>query len=327
MNPPTGRPDGPLVTIIIPTYGQERFLATTIESALAQDYDALEVVVVDDASPDDTPGIAARYATEPRFRYVRHAHNRGRVATYRASLYEHARGAYVLNLDGDDWLSDASYVSKAMALVGRHPGLALVFARIGIFHETTGTFEEHLANRGLPELCNGTDLFLGFADGRVSIPHLTALYRRDLAIEVGFYRYDVLGSDSISFLLLLPGQQAAFVDRVVAVWRKHGDNASRTRDPRQVIANFAVADVPARSAAARSVLDAAELTRWRRRMSARLGYRSIAERVANGHVLSALGVGAWMLVDRPGAAADVVSAFGRRALRSIRRGRARTNVR
>src|SRR5690606_6270355 len=103
-------PTAPLVTIMIPTYGQAHYLPRAIDSALAQDYPNLEVLVVDDASPDDTASVIEPYLEDPRFRYHRHVENLGRVAAYRDTLEREALGDYVLNLDGDDWLVDPTYL-------------------------------------------------------------------------------------------------------------------------------------------------------------------------------------------------------------------------
>src|SRR5207249_2051241 len=61
------RATGALVSIVIPCYKQARFLADAIESALAQTYRTIEIVVVNDGSPDETAAVAARY---PPVRYI-----------------------------------------------------------------------------------------------------------------------------------------------------------------------------------------------------------------------------------------------------------------
>ncbi|MBE6181195.1 MAG: glycosyltransferase family 2 protein [Rikenellaceae bacterium] len=69
----------PKVTVMIPCYNQENFIAQAIESVLMQDYENLEVVVADDCSTDQTGEIAQRYRSDLRYRYIRNAINRGRV--------------------------------------------------------------------------------------------------------------------------------------------------------------------------------------------------------------------------------------------------------
>ena len=100
INPSDGAPGSPVASVIIPCYGQAAFLAATIDSALGQSPSAVEVIVVDDASPDDTPAVAAAFGD--RIRYVRQP-NAG-VAAARNTGLALARGAFVAFLDADDLL-------------------------------------------------------------------------------------------------------------------------------------------------------------------------------------------------------------------------------
>lgn len=313
---------GPLVTIMIPTYGQAAILHTAIESALSQSYSNLEVVVSDDASPDDTEATVRRYASDPRLRYVRRGTNLGRVRNYRTTLVQDARGEFALNLDGDDWLCDDRYVADAMALVAASPDLALVFGRSKSYREEAGLLEDEATNRGLPPVCDGSDLFLRYADGDVSIAHMTALYRREIAVSLGFYEHDVIGSDSVALLLLLPGRKIGFVDRPVGVWRRHASNATWSSDLTSRRANFVVADVPALAAREAGAIDAQSLGAWRRKMSARLGHQAMADSIAHGRPGSAALLLMDMLRDRPlaalGALARLASHGGKRLLRAGR---------
>lgn len=307
-----GQLDAPLVTIMIPTYGQASILNRAIESALAQTYPNLEVVVADDASPDDTAVVVGSYSGDPRLRYVRRHVNLGRTRNYRATLVDEARGEFALNLDGDDWLCDKEYVADAMALVRADPDLVMVFARSTTYLQKTDTFREQPLLHGLSERCDGTELFLRYPESSVRIPHMTALYRRDLAVELGFYEHDVVGSDSVALLLLLPGRQVGFIDRVVGVWRYHESNATWSSDLASRRANFAVADIPARSAAATRELDAATLRAWRHRMSVRLGHQGMADSIVHGRLLSAALFAVVMLLDRPAAALGAIGRLAKR---------------
>ena len=73
----------PKVTILIPTYNQERFIDRAIASALWQDHPSLEVVVLDDASTDGAGRAARAWSHDPRFRYACNERNLGRVENYR----------------------------------------------------------------------------------------------------------------------------------------------------------------------------------------------------------------------------------------------------
>ncbi|HHO69012.1 MAG TPA: glycosyltransferase family 2 protein, partial [Gammaproteobacteria bacterium] len=62
----------PLVSVVITTYGQERYVGRTVESVLSQGIDDMEVIVLDDCSPDATSDVIAPYLEDPRLSYVRH---------------------------------------------------------------------------------------------------------------------------------------------------------------------------------------------------------------------------------------------------------------
>ena len=94
-----------LVSIVMPAYAAERFIAAALDSVRAQSMDDWECLVVDDASPDRTAEIAAAAAAaDSRFRLLRQPENRGVAAARNAALAA-ATGRYVAFLDADDlWL-------------------------------------------------------------------------------------------------------------------------------------------------------------------------------------------------------------------------------
>ncbi|MFC2106017.1 glycosyltransferase family 2 protein, partial [Candidatus Bipolaricaulota bacterium] len=103
------------VSAIIPVFNGERFLVEAIESVLAQDYDPLEIIIIDDGSTDNTPRIAAGYAD--RIRYVRQE-NGGPAAARNAGLL-HSHGEAVSFLDADDLWTPGKLMSQAAGLSER----------------------------------------------------------------------------------------------------------------------------------------------------------------------------------------------------------------
>lgn len=106
----------PLVSIIIPVFNDADVISNSIESCLAQTLTAIEVLVVDDASTDETAAIAARYADEDaRVTLIRQPTNSSAFQARRAGILA-ARAEHVLFLDGDDELVDrAAEVGLARA--------------------------------------------------------------------------------------------------------------------------------------------------------------------------------------------------------------------
>jgi len=90
------------ITIGITAYNAADTIAEALDSALAQDVPAIEILVVDDASSDETVAIVDGYqAREPRIELIRHSVNQG-VAAARNTLIQHARGTFLAFFDDDD---------------------------------------------------------------------------------------------------------------------------------------------------------------------------------------------------------------------------------
>ncbi|MGF1496342.1 MAG: glycosyltransferase family 2 protein [Elainellaceae cyanobacterium] len=96
-----GSGEQPEVSVIIPAYNTETYIEAAIASALNQTCTNLEVVVVDDASTDQTAALVAQIP-DPRVRLIRQSHNQG-AAVARNRALAAARGRWVAVLDSDDW--------------------------------------------------------------------------------------------------------------------------------------------------------------------------------------------------------------------------------
>ena len=120
--------DFPLVSIIITVFNYAHTVGTAIESALAQDYPNFEVVVMDNASTDDTPAVVAKYAEDPRLRYIRNAENIGLTPNHTEGLRQ-SRGAFVSFLSADDWLMP-TFVSRSYRYLQDHPDIDVLYTGI-----------------------------------------------------------------------------------------------------------------------------------------------------------------------------------------------------
>lgn len=153
----------PRVSVCIPAYNYARYLPAAIDSVLAQEFADYELVVVDNASEDETPAVLARYGD--RIRAHRNDRNVGLFGNF-ARCLELARGDLVKFLAADDWLHPA-YLAEAVALMDRHSSAAIVSGP-GFFVDgdgrvygvgTTSVFEPglvpgHVALRAQADLLN-----------------------------------------------------------------------------------------------------------------------------------------------------------------------------
>jgi glycosyltransferase involved in cell wall biosynthesis len=108
--------------VITPCYNGARFLAQTLESALAQTRLPLEILVVDDGSTDDSARIAESFGAPVR---VMRQPNQGESVARNTALSE-ARGSHVLFLDADDLLEPTSISRLTEVLTGRDNGVAIM---------------------------------------------------------------------------------------------------------------------------------------------------------------------------------------------------------
>lgn len=91
------------VSVIIPVYNVEQYLRRCVDSVLNQTMSELEVILVDDGSPDQSPAICDWYAEEDERVQVIHKQNGGLASARNAGLRQ-AKGEYIFFLDSDDWL-------------------------------------------------------------------------------------------------------------------------------------------------------------------------------------------------------------------------------
>jgi len=120
----------PLVSVIIPAYNAEPFLREAIESVLAQSYEPIEVIVVDDGSTDGTSAVAASFGGA----VTMVGKENGGVSSARNAGLEHASGEFVCFLDADDWFYPDNIAQKVSYLQS-HPDRGWVFARVEITDE------------------------------------------------------------------------------------------------------------------------------------------------------------------------------------------------
>ncbi len=93
----------PLISIVVPIHQIDRYLGICVESLLNQTYKNIEIILVDDGSPDRCPEICDLYASKDARIKVIHKNNGGLVSARKAGLLS-AMGEYVGYVDGDDWV-------------------------------------------------------------------------------------------------------------------------------------------------------------------------------------------------------------------------------
>ncbi len=109
-----------MISIIVPIYKVEKFINKCVDSIIAQTFKEIEIILVDDGSPDNCPQIVEEYAGKYENVKAIHKENGGLIAA-RKSGVEIATGEYVCFVDGDDWLEPDMYANIADAIEKHNP--------------------------------------------------------------------------------------------------------------------------------------------------------------------------------------------------------------
>jgi len=213
------------IDVIIPCYNYARFLPACVDSVLSQGGVDLRVLILDDASPDNTPEVGAALAQEgSRVEYRRHATNQGHIATYNEGL-EWIAGDYTLLLSADDFLTPNS-LQRACEVLDSHPEVGFVYGKV-IRWETgdpkpTYSSAHPVQASILPghvwieRLCHG-------GDPQTTSPELVV--RTSLQKKLGTYRPDLPHWADVEMLMRFAAHAAvAHVDCEQAYYRIHPTN-------------------------------------------------------------------------------------------------------
>jgi len=126
----------PVVSVIIPCYGQAMYLPEAIESVVAQTDPSWEAIIVNDGSPDDTAVVARRLVAVhgPRIRHIEQSN--ARVSAARNAGIRVAAGRYILPLDADDRLAP-TMLERTVAVPKAEPRVSVVHVQVMRFEGVT----------------------------------------------------------------------------------------------------------------------------------------------------------------------------------------------
>ena len=206
----------PLVSVIIPNYNYARFLRQSIDSALAQTYPNLEVIVVDDGSTDDSLAVLATYGS--RIRCVTQS-NRGVSEARNRGVLE-SRGGLLAFLDSDDiWLP--SKIEKQVRWLLSDP-------EVGLVH--TGCLEVDAAGRVLRKRLDGMEGWVAESMLRLQRPVILGGGSAVLVTKAAFNivgGFDPLlppAEDWDFYFRVASNFKVGFVPEYLLHYREHGSN-------------------------------------------------------------------------------------------------------
>lgn len=171
----------PLISVIIPVYGVEKYIAQCLESVINQTYKNLEIIVINDGTKDRSAEIAKEYAAKDS-RIKVYDFKNGGLSVARNRGLEIATGEYISYLDSDDWLDTKMYETLLETAMKNEADMV----KCGII-ETNGAAEEKITFSDVKIINNEQHkAFENYFKGILWTLAWNGLYKRELAKKVKF---------------------------------------------------------------------------------------------------------------------------------------------
>ncbi len=220
----------PRVTIGIPVYNGENYLAKTLDAILAQDYAAFEVVITDNTSTDGTEAMCRRYmAADKRVHYHRHSTNYGAAPNYN-DVYHRSHGEYFKWSAHDD-LIEPSFLSRCVEALDSDRAAVVAFTMFTSIDADGNPIEEGEPRPGLCSQDVATRVATAiypYIEGGVSDAAIFGLMRRS-AIDKTSLHGSYTGSDRTMLLELALQGPFHQVAEPLFLNRDHPDRSIRIR--------------------------------------------------------------------------------------------------
>ena len=216
MSNGTAMDTAPIISVVVPCYNQGHFLSAALRSVLSQSYKAIEIIVVDDGSIDDTEQVARSFGAAIRYVYRPNAgpssaRNRG---------VEESTGSYIAFLDADDWW-DPRFLQTLLDALLRMGGRGLAYCRQALVDASGVRLARPPINAAV-----GADPFRALLAGTMITADAILVDAPSLRAAGGFDE-GLRGHEDWDLWLRLArhGVPFVFVPRTLAFYRQHGQGA------------------------------------------------------------------------------------------------------
>jgi hypothetical protein len=227
---------GNLVSILIPSHNADQWLGDTIRSCLAQTWQDLEIIIVDDASVDKSYEVASAFS-DPRIKIVSNTERRGASAA-RNEAFRHAQGDFIQYLDADDLLAPSKIGIQVNALRDAEPGVLSSSSWAPFKDETSKSiFRPEAVWRDISSI----EFLIESWCGGGMMPVFSWLIPRDLIVKAGEWNEELTVNDDGEFFtrVLLAGSKIIFCGDAQGYYRKGtGTTLSGRQDPAALISAY-----------------------------------------------------------------------------------------
>jgi glycosyltransferase involved in cell wall biosynthesis len=229
----------PRVSVIVPNYNHARYLGWRVDSILNQTFQDFDVLLMDDASTDNSLKVLESYARRQGVRLIRNTRNSGSVFRQWEKGISQTDSQYVWIAESDDW-ADPRFLERLVCVLDENPRVGLVYAQSWIADtdfKITGnalcwTQDLHPTRWKSDYLNRGVDEIRDFLLDRNTIPNASAVLMRRTALEFSrpIHTDFRLCGDWIHWIRMLCESDVAYVADSLNFWRLNSSNA-RTSAP------------------------------------------------------------------------------------------------
>ncbi|MBR2089671.1 MAG: glycosyltransferase family 2 protein [Fibrobacter sp.] len=224
----------PLISIIVPIYKVEPYLQRCLDSIVNQIYTNLEIILVDDGSPDNCPQICDKYAARDNRIVVIHKENGGLSDARNAGL-NICKGEYISFIDSDDWVS-LEYINELYSSIKEtHADIAIVNHK----HVTSFPAREIQEKRRIKPFSKQQALFKLIAEQHQPfVVSWGKLYRRELFSDIRFPIRKHHEDEFTSHLLINKAAKVAYSNRTMYFYYQRTDSITKQNHILDVIEAF-----------------------------------------------------------------------------------------
>lgn len=221
------------VDVVVPCYNYGRYLEQCVFSILSQEGVTVRVLIVDDASSDDTPAVGRRLAAlDRRVEFVRHNVNQGHIATYNEGMFGWASAELLLLLSADDALAPGA-LERAATIMAGHNEVGMVYGTVRIILEDDDPAEFKEASSVTDyTIWSGEQFCRSCLEKFLNpVPHV-AVVRTATQRTVGGYRMEFPhNGDFEMWMRFAVHGPVAFLPTVQTYYRRHISNMSYSYPP------------------------------------------------------------------------------------------------
>ncbi|MDR2580768.1 MAG: glycosyltransferase [Fibromonadaceae bacterium] len=198
------------ISVIVPVYNVEAYLPKCLDSILAQSHKNLEIILINDGSPDNCPKICDEYAEKDSRIKVIHKKNGG-VASARNAGLKISTGEYIAFVDSDDWIEPTMYSDLLDVCLNQNCDYVGCSAKVH-----GGTEEQRGGASGLVKFLTANEYFADYLNGNMFLTIWSRLCKREVCIDIEFPENRAFCEDGfIALPTLEKAKKIAFLEKAL----------------------------------------------------------------------------------------------------------------